>query len=520
MNILLFNSNPVVNKLVTLSAQKTSNTLDSVHSMDEIESKAYDLLIIDDELYSEEVMEELASRVEYKKSLYICSKDAKPVQEFTKTLKKPFLPTDLVELLISLSKEVNVPQFDLLEDDFSSDKLDDTQDTDSFDFDELDSLDEEIEGTNRSKFDDFDAQEDIEFDNLDDELLEDEAGFDDTDIEPSSKATEGVLDKEELQEVQNLLDETETDDEDMFGDFELEDDLNLEEDEKKPKSAEDYALEDDDFSFDEMEDEESLGDLADDVAKTSILEEDDFDLEDEEDAMQQTQVSALDEDDDFSFDETEEEMKEDELSFDEAEEEIKEDELSFDETEEDEPLDKGVVEASKDDDFSFDEMSDDLLGEDISEVEETQASTKEDLDDETALEEYSFDEESDELEDLESQIDSAVKELSDEDLESEVDEDMLLDIDSLTSRDLKLAIGEEVDDDEEFTQPSDEVFEENALEEDMQEKKSVIHEAEENSSNDGVEALKKLLKALSNEDVAASLKGMKININITLGDNQ
>jgi len=33
-----------------------------------------------------------------------------------------------------------------------------------------------------------------------------------------------------------------------------------------------------------------------------------------------------------------------------------------------------------------------------------------------------------------------------------------------------------------------------------------------------VEALKKLLTALTNEDVAASLKGMKISINITLGD--
>ncbi len=45
-------------------------------------------------------------------------------------------------------------------------------------------------------------------------------------------------------------------------------------------------------------------------------------------------------------------------------------------------------------------------------------------------------------------------------------------------------------------------------------------EAQKNvdSGNSGVEALKKLLKALSNEDVAASLKGMRININITLGD--
>jgi len=38
------------------------------------------------------------------------------------------------------------------------------------------------------------------------------------------------------------------------------------------------------------------------------------------------------------------------------------------------------------------------------------------------------------------------------------------------------------------------------------------------TDNNGVEALKKLLQALSNEDVVASMKNMEININITLGD--
>ncbi|MEK6659061.1 MAG: DNA topoisomerase IV, partial [Campylobacterota bacterium] len=94
MRILLLNNNPVVNKLVTLSAQKTSNTLDTAESVEAVESKKYDILIVDDALYSEDAMEKLRNKIEFSKSLYICSKDAKPAEEFTRTLKKPFLPTD------------------------------------------------------------------------------------------------------------------------------------------------------------------------------------------------------------------------------------------------------------------------------------------------------------------------------------------------------------------------------------------------------------------------------------------
>ena len=81
------------------------------------------------------------------------------------------------------------------------------------------------------------------------------------------------------------------------------------------------------------------------------------------------------------------------------------------------------------------------------------------------------------------------------------------DFDSLSSKDLKLAIGEEIQE-EEIPE-----LEEEREDEDLREDTST------EKTDSGVEALKKLLKALSNEDVAASLKGMKININITLGDN-
>ena len=118
--------------------------------------------------------------------------------------------------------------------------------------------------------------------------------------------------------------------------------------------------------------------------------------------------------------------------------------------------------------------------------------------------------------DLETQIENAVEELSDEDLESELDEETLLEIatsemgafDSLNSRDLKLAIGEEVE--------SDEAEIEN-LEETQPEAQEVENESEDIQTNT-IEALENLLAALKDKNVVASMKGMKININITIGE--
>jgi len=110
-----------------------------------------------------------------------------------------------------------------------------------------------------------------------------------------------------------------------------------------------------------------------------------------------------------------------------------------------------------------------------------------------------------------------MSELSQEDLDSEIDENTLVDIvtneidslDALNTRDLKIAIGEEVGEDTEETSidNNDSIH-------------NITPEIEENSeANAGVESLKKLLEVLSDKDVAASMKGMKITINIELGDN-
>ena len=51
-----------------------------------------------------------------------------------------------------------------------------------------------------------------------------------------------------------------------------------------------------------------------------------------------------------------------------------------------------------------------------------------------------------------------------------------------------------------------------------EEREEMELEEEKVTPVDGVEALKALLKVLSNEDVAATLKGMNLSINISFGD--
>jgi len=329
VNILLINDSPVVNKLVTLSAQKTSDNLEVVDSLENLESSTYDLVVIDDTLYSDELHMELNAKVQYSSSLYICARDAEEVSDFTKILKKPFLPTDLVELFSVLSKVVDEIDLSVLDEHENEASLELQELEDEIEIEELEGLDEledEIEELES-------LDEELDLGELEDELEEEMTG-------------NRILDDEEAQKVKDLLDET---------DMNIDDELLLE-----------------------------------------------------------------------------------------AEEEI-----------------------------------------DI---------------------------------DIASQIENAVEDLSEEDLESEMDEGTLLnivsgDLDSLTSRDMKIAVGEDVDSVEAEVLEEDTASIEEEIEEDVRVEETVIEK------NKGVEALKNLLAALSDKNVAASMKGMKISINITLGDD-
>jgi uncharacterized membrane protein len=124
MRILLFNNNPVIDKLVTLSAQKTSDELDIIHHIDEIVDSVYDLLVVDDSVFYDGLIEQIKTKIKYDKSLFISDKNSDVVIDFTTILRKPFLPTELVEQFLDFKRQFLSDIENKLEDEFSNDFFD------------------------------------------------------------------------------------------------------------------------------------------------------------------------------------------------------------------------------------------------------------------------------------------------------------------------------------------------------------------------------------------------------------
>jgi len=351
VKILLLNDNPVVTKLVTLSSQKTDDEVEIVTDADSISADMYDLLIVDDGLFSNDVLSAVKEKIKFKNSLFICSRESENQDEFTKTIKKPFLPTDMVELFSSMKKNLEFADEDI------SLQTQEPEESETLESDDLE---------NSDVLDGLDNLEDLgDLDSLDEEL---DLG-DDLDLEDLDEGLgESVLDDEEAQKVKDLLDDAELTDEEL-------------------------ADEEFDIALD-LEDEADV-DISEDEIATDI---------EESNAVTEDLDSLLDE-----------ELADEDISFDE--------DVDLDLEELDLDSELGLE--------SEDEVAAELNLED---------------DEELTLED----------ENLENQIEDAMSELSEEDLESEVDEDTLLEIanhemDSfanLNSKELKLALGEDVNESE------------------------------------------------------------------------
>lgn len=468
MNILLFNDNPVVRKLVALSAQKTRDNLSVVWSMEEVEESGYDLLIIDDALYSDEMFTSLKESVAFKVTLLMATRGNAIPAGFDHVINKPFLPTDLVDLFANinggLSSKVSEKVIDLGESVPQSSKEDPYLAID------LEESLLDLETAAHEKEDDLYNLGGIS-DNLDLDDLSDELDSFENEEHPA------ILDHEEVAEVRGLLEETENDE----------------------------LMDDENASVDVME-EFDFGDLDIPEEKENSIEAalDDFeglDMEDEIEPPLAIPELADEEIDDEDFDFGELDIPE--------------------ETENVTVADEAVPEE---DDLMDDE---ELLLEDESEISE-----------EEPLNEDGFD-------DLELKIQEAVGELDADDLDMEFDDTMLdgleieaepaslsdafessddvSEFDMLNERELKLAIGEEVEEEEaeigveesEYTEDLDEAVE---LSKEVSVEAPVV--TQEATHAEGVEALQALLKALANEDVAKSLKGLNISININFGDGK
>ncbi len=583
MKFLLLNDNPVVNKLVTLSAQKTGDELVVSEGVEEVEAADYDLLIIDHAVYDESLIDTLRAKIGYKRALFIAQRGEELPEGFDKVIQKPFLPTDLVEffseqalieddvILPDLGDEVAVEEEELS----VGSEVDDLMEDLDLDLD-LDLL----EGM--PELDDA-KMERPELEELGDEaLLEDLGDLELDEVEDLGGldgSEGGVLDEDELLEVQGLLDDTvETGAEET-----LPEGLSSESMEEVNDALADF---DDSGELDLELDESDLDGLLLDDDELEELEIAELPVESEEEAMGEVEtsldeISSLAEDEQgsdeipsFDLDEAMS-LADDIEGLDEGSDDMLEDELEMDIGDLDEELTlpedlEEMVESMTDVEESVDsepepdmgELEEEILSidmeepeealpaeealETLDEVVETSADEEEtpetvaldDLDisdDITALDESALELDEDaeldiaEIGTLEDEIESVVSTLSEEELAQDVDEEILLDIINSSEESKPEAVVALSDDFDEFDSlnahdlkvalgeaQEGEVASDDGLENLLEGEMSVA------GSEDGVKALydltKTLQEVLKDDSSAAALQGMRINVNITFGD--
>jgi len=256
MRLLLLNNNPAVSRLIKLSVDKVGYAMDEFDDYGLVPLTNYDVIMVDNELYDEAELKALSEQVHCEYFLYICQRGSEKPALMNVSLEKPFLPTDFLTLLEKVKNVIastksheeeeedhNILVEESKEETFDIDNID-TFGVDSASVDEmssleelsleededslmaLDSLDEETEEQNIPTFDldtkeedaldlafikgsDKDATDDLslsEFD-FDDISSEDEAEEEDALEEKQSAPC--ILDRDDINEVKQLLDDDE-----------------------------------------------------------------------------------------------------------------------------------------------------------------------------------------------------------------------------------------------------------------------------------------------------------------------
>ena len=97
MHILLINANPVVSRLLVLCTRDEAMELDEVTSLDSVERESYDVVFVDEASYGRDVADLLSKFASAKKVFISYRNDA--MRGFDSTIKKPFLPSQIIELI-------------------------------------------------------------------------------------------------------------------------------------------------------------------------------------------------------------------------------------------------------------------------------------------------------------------------------------------------------------------------------------------------------------------------------------
>lgn len=371
MRLLLLNNNPAVSRLIKLSVDKVGYELDEFEEYGLVPLNHYDLIMVDNECYDEAELETLCEQSHCQYVLYICQRGSKKPEFANMALEKPFLPTDFLTLLekiknvlVSLKpedpKEVE-EEIDLSEDEpeeaIENIAAFDIDGIDTFGIDDDASFKEDTPLSDLSEKEDLLAEEDIgmdipafededealdlptfdldthEEDELSIPLRENETNNQDSDdeIENTLENEEtfnatSILDKDEINEVKQLLDESEEESFDVENTFELSG-KEFAEEESLEEEDEALLLQETAFSSDEEKEDLELDSLLEKepVEESDTLsfeetplgfediEEDDLELETLESKDEQlsipTQEEMIDEFEEIIEDKIEEELE-------------------------------------------------------------------------------------------------------------------------------------------------------------------------------------------------------------------
>lgn len=506
MKILLLNENPVVSRLISLSAKKMSYDFEEINTYDE-NLGHYDVIIVDSDTPAPlKILKEKCDKL-----IFLAPRN-QSVDIEAQILHKPFLPTDFLNLLnqekLKIDDSIVLP-IDESENPYADISLD----LDSLNLDDLPdennnaqesdfSLEEGLESLTLDDMEEGEAnQKEITSENIDEELNLDDLSLDEEQEEDNSIS--------EQVEVSRLEEKHEEALEALSQDDVLNDEFSEEKEEELETQEQDVEEQDKIEDIQELEDK--TVDLDNDLSQDDEIPNDqEISIDDVLDAKEETQPDALKEEepdktqvqdfvaDDFPI----VEEQETELDFDDIPEDA---EFLGQAKEEDEAVEDflPVVEDQEnlDERDEFEEMSN------LS----TQDQIKEEL---AQLDELEYDIDSDDsikvLEDFKEEPILDDKDLPSNDEEVIVPKLEINDFDSLKESDIQAALGEEISTLKDNKNEKLETKEEQLSSETSEE---IVNELSQSIAG-------AITSSIKDDTLKAALKGMNMNINISISFNE
>ncbi|ECQ0489766.1 highly acidic protein [Campylobacter jejuni] len=296
MKILLLNENPVVSRLVSLSAKKMSYDFEELNAYSENLGN-YDVIVVDSDTPAPlKILKEKCDRL-----IFLAPRNQNVEDIDAQILQKPFLPTDFLNLLnnkdANKHTSIDLPMLSNDENPYADISLD----LDNLNLDDLpdeNSLDINSEGMEDLSFDD-DAQDDnsnktletqnLEHDNLEQETIKEQTQ-EDTQTDLDLTLEDGESEKEDLSQEHTALDAEPSLDE---LDDKNDEDLEIKEDDKNEEIEKQELLDDSKTNTLEMQEElsESQDDNSNKTLETQNLEHDNLEQETiKEQTQEDTQI--------------------------------------------------------------------------------------------------------------------------------------------------------------------------------------------------------------------------------------